>query len=87
MTIYFDQRAEQQKAEEAAAQSEVIKKEEEKQEAMRAAAGVVTVFVKPVILMLLWNWLMPTIFGLAAIGYFKALGLYLLARILFDKND
>jgi hypothetical protein len=36
--------------------------------------------------MLLWNWLVPGIFGLAAIGYFKALGLYLLSRIIFDKE-
>lgn len=36
-----------------------------------------------VVVMLLWNWLIPPIFGLAAIGYWQALGLFLLARILF----
>lgn len=33
--------------------------------------------------MLLWNWLMPAIFGLVAINFWQALGLFLLARILF----
>lgn len=34
------------------------------------------------VVFLLWNWLMPTIFGLVAISYWQALGLFLLARIL-----
>lgn len=35
------------------------------------------------LVMLLWNWLVPSIFGLTAIGYWQALGLLVLARILF----
>ena len=35
------------------------------------------------ILMALWNWLMPEIFGLPAISYWQAWGLVLLAHILF----
>ena len=31
----------------------------------------------------LWNWLMPAIFGLPHIGFWQALGLLLLSRILF----
>ncbi|MDH6303996.1 ABC-type multidrug transport system fused ATPase/permease subunit [Parabacteroides sp. PF5-5] len=37
------------------------------------------------IIMLLWNWLMPTIFGLIAINLWQALGLLVLARILFGR--
>ncbi|MDR3133137.1 MAG: hypothetical protein LBU42_03845 [Prevotellaceae bacterium] len=33
--------------------------------------------------MLLWNGLMPAIFGLTAIGFWQALGLLALARVLF----
>jgi len=33
-------------------------------------------------LMVLWNWLMPTIFGLPEIGFWQACGLQLLATIL-----
>ena len=35
------------------------------------------------VVMLLWNWLMPTIFGLSAVGFWQALGLLVLCRILF----
>jgi hypothetical protein len=33
--------------------------------------------------LLLWNWLVPCIFGFAAINYWQALGLLVLARIFF----
>lgn len=36
-------------------------------------------------LMLLWNGLMPTIFGLPEIGFLQACGLQLLATILFKS--
>jgi hypothetical protein len=36
-------------------------------------------------LMLLWNWLMPTIFGLPEITLWQALGLSLLSTILFKS--
>jgi hypothetical protein len=35
------------------------------------------------LVMLLWNWLMPSVFGLPAIGYWKAFGIVVLAKILF----
>lgn len=37
-------------------------------------------------LMWLWNWLMPTIFGLIKIGFWQALGLAVLSSILFKSN-
>ena len=37
------------------------------------------------VVMLLWNCLIPTIFGLTAIGFWQALGLLLLCRILFGS--
>jgi hypothetical protein len=33
--------------------------------------------------MWLWNWLMPTLFKLPAIGFWQAVGILLLAQILF----
>jgi hypothetical protein len=36
--------------------------------------------------MLLWNWLMPAIFGLGAITYWQAWGLVVLAHILFKSG-
>ncbi|MBU0954154.1 MAG: TMEM208 family protein [Spirochaetes bacterium] len=35
------------------------------------------------LVMLLWNWLMPELFGLKKIGYWQAWGLFLLCSILF----
>ncbi len=37
------------------------------------------------IVLLLWNWLMPVIFGLKTISYIQALGLFILSRILFGR--
>lgn len=37
--------------------------------------------------MWLWNWLMPTIFGLIKIGFWQALGLNLLTGIIFKKTS
>src|SRR5215510_4427043 len=44
-----------------------------------AAALVVIGFV----VMILWNWLMPSLFGWRLISFWQALGLLVLSRILF----
>lgn len=36
-----------------------------------------------VAIMLLWNWLIPGIFGLSPIDFWQALGLFALSRLLF----
>jgi hypothetical protein len=36
--------------------------------------------------MLLWNWLMPGLFGLAKIPYWQGWGLLLLSQLLFRGN-
>jgi hypothetical protein len=72
MNTYANQQEEQQ-------QAENIKN-------AAAVGAMIGVFVKPAILMLLWNWLMPGLFGLATIGYLKAFALWMISRILFDKH-
>ena len=37
--------------------------------------------------MLLWNWLMPLIFGLIKINFWQALGLNVLSSILFKPSS
>ena len=37
------------------------------------------------VVMLLWNWLIPSIFGLTAINFWQALGLFAFTRILFGS--
>ena len=38
-------------------------------------------------LMLLWNWLMPTLFGLPLITFWQAIGINFLSSILFGKTS
>jgi hypothetical protein len=38
-------------------------------------------------LMLLWNWLMPTIFGLPIITFWQAVGLNVLSTIIFKSQS
>lgn len=48
--------------------------------------GIIVValfFVLGFVVMALWNWLMPPIFGLHAITYWQAYGLLILSKILF----
>jgi hypothetical protein len=50
------------------------------------ALGVLIAFLFGWVVMLLWNWLMPSIFGLPTIGFWKAWGLVILAHILFKAG-
>ena len=83
VTIYFDKRAFEEKEKE---EQEELEEQEKKEAAAKAAVTFIAFFVKPAIIMRLWNWLLPGIFGITTIGYFKALGLNLLARLFIDKE-
>ncbi len=48
-----------------------------------AVIGVVALTVFGVVTTGLWNWLVPALFGGPVIGFWQALGLLLLSRILF----
>ena len=52
----------------------------------RALFMALAVAVSSLLAMVLWNWLMPTLFGLPAIGFWQALGLLVLSRILFGRS-
>ena len=45
--------------------------------------GIVFAGLFSVLVLLLWNWLMPAIFGLTTITFFQAFGLLVLSKILF----
>ena len=47
--------------------------------------GVGLLFLLGWVVMLLWNWLMPDIFGLGTVSYWQAWGLLILSTILFKK--
>lgn len=85
-TVYLDRRADDQQAAEEIAAAE----EEAKRKAgANLIAGVAGFLVKPAILMLLWNAVIPGMFGLATLSYWSAMAIYVISRILFgnNKND
>ncbi len=47
--------------------------------------GLVAVTLFSAVVMMLWNWLMPAVFGLRAITFWQALGLLAISRILFGR--
>ena len=52
--------------------------------AMAIAIILALIFTLPV--MLLWNWLMPEIFGLIKISFIQSLGLGILCNFLFKNS-
>jgi hypothetical protein len=48
-----------------------------------ALFAIIGVAVFGALVMQLWNWLMPALFGLHAIGFWQALGLLILSRMFF----
>jgi membrane protein required for beta-lactamase induction len=57
-------------------------------EAIGAVVGMIAIAVVLLgyPLMLLWNWLMPVIFGLPEITFWQAIGLNFLSTILFKST-
>jgi hypothetical protein len=51
-----------------------------------AVGGIAMMALFGLFVMLLWNWLMPDIFGLKTITYWQAWGLLILSWILFKGN-
>ena len=50
------------------------------------ALAVLLAFLFGWLVMYLWNWLMPTLFGLKVITYWQAWAMVLLAKILFGSS-
>ncbi|MFK5972911.1 MAG: hypothetical protein QM485_06480 [Flavobacteriaceae bacterium] len=45
--------------------------------------GILFAFLVGYVVMSLWNWLMPDLFGLTTISYWQAVGILILAKLLF----
>ena len=50
-----------------------------------ALTAIITITIFGFMAMLLWNWLMPSIFGLRQISFWQALGLVILSKIFFSS--
>jgi hypothetical protein len=48
---------------------------------------IVTALIVGIVVMLLWNWLMPVIFGLPVITYWQGWGLTFLSGVLFKNSS
>ena len=53
---------------------------------LAAPALVLFVFIGGEVVMRLWNWLLPTLFGWHALTFWQALGFLALCRILFGSH-
>ena len=93
---YFDPRraADQQVEDIKAVIDEAVKEQEEKEEAQaniergqKIVAALGTLFISPLILMFVWNLFIPGMFGLPVLGYWTSMGLIVISRVLFPKND
>ncbi len=47
-----------------------------------AVMGVLAIGLLGFVVMSLWNWLLPALFGMRAISYWQAMGILILSRIL-----
>jgi hypothetical protein len=52
---------------------------------LMVVAGVIFIAIGGEIVLHLWNWLLPSLFGWHVITFWQALGLLLLCRILFGR--
>ena len=48
--------------------------------------AVIILLVVPLILMLVWNAVLPGMFGIPTLGYWSAMGLYVIFRILLRNS-
>ena len=91
VTIYFDKRAieEQKKEDEEVKQEELDKKAEQEanvEKGKEVVNAIGNLFLSPLALMLIWNACIPGLFGLATLGYWSAMGLYVIFRILLRNS-
>ena len=88
MSVYFNpKKAAEQKTQETEEELREVQEEQERYENSKRVASILfQLFADPLIFMLLWNWLVPGIFGLAVIGYRQGFGLCWICRILFQRK-
>jgi|TARA_Y100001970_G_scaffold267541_1_gene357690 hypothetical protein len=81
MTVYFDPRKPKKDP------SEMTEEEKNYELGKQIVTAIANLFISPAILFLVWNAVMPGLFGVGTLGYWSAMGLYIISRILLKKND
>lgn len=51
-----------------------------------SAAVISLVLLVALVLMMLWNWLMPDLFGIPEVSFIQSLGIMILSSILFRSH-
>ena len=72
MTVYFDPRKAKKPVE------EMTEEEKNYELGKQIVTALANLFVSPVILFLVWNAVMPGLFGVGTLGYWSAMGLYII---------
>lgn len=92
--VYFDPRtAASQKVADAEEKleklTEVAAKEQLKniETGGKALTWIASAFIRPAVLMVVWNWTVPTLFGIGMLGYWQAFGLCFIAFLLFKHDN
>ena len=94
--VYFDPRtAASQKVVDADEKleklTEVAAKKKERLENIetgaKALGWIASAFIKPAVLMVVWNWTIPTLFGIGMLGYWQAFGLCFITFLLFKHDN
>lgn len=62
-----------------------MKKERARRIVKLVILAIIMIPLFGLLVMALWNWLMPELFGLPKIGFLQAWGLFLLSKILFGS--
>ena len=53
----------------------------------KVSAALGTLFISPLVLMFVWNAFIPSLFALAALNYWQSMGIIIISRLIFPKND
>ena len=87
VTVYLDPRKKAQPTEEVAEMTpEEIEKKRNEEMGMKVVQSAAILAIAPLCVKIIWNWVVPGVFGIATLTYLEAVGLYCLCKILFTDS-
>ena len=87
VTVYLDPRKKAQPTEEVAEMTpEEIEKKRNEEMGMKVVQAAANLAIAPLSVKIIWNWVVPGVFGIATLTYLEAVGLYCLCKILFTDS-
>ena len=87
VTVYLAPRKKAQPTEEVAEMTpEEIEKKRNEEMGMKVVQAAANLAIAPLCVKIIWNWVVPGVFGIATLTYLEAVGLYCLCKILFTDS-